>query len=151
MVEKKLRLRGRDYHGEIPLAIPCPGAGWMLKMVGWRPIWCQFGDQKKIEKKIQNSGQPSRAVCDRKNSKTCQNVSLFQFLCSKMVEKKVEIEGVGPIWRDPRRNSASNPASDVQNGWMATHLVPKRCDFGSLGVPGPASTPKPNLAFSNLH
>ena len=26
---------------------------------------------------------------------------------------------------------------------MATQLVTKRCDFGSLGVPGPASTPKP--------
>ena len=24
---------------------------------------------------------------------------------------------------------------------MATHLVAKRCDLGSLGVPGPASTP----------
>ena len=24
---------------------------------------------------------------------------------------------------------------------MATQLVRKRCDFGSLGVPGPASTP----------
>ena len=35
----------------------------------------------------------------------------------------------------------SIPASDVQNGWMATHLVTKRCDLGSLGVPGPASTP----------
>ena len=55
--------------------------------------------------------------------------------------KKIELEGVGPIWRDPRRNSASNPASDVQNGWMATRLVPKRCDLGSLGVPGRASTP----------
>ena len=30
---------------------------------------------------------------------------------------------------------------NVQNGWMATHLVTKRCDLGSLGVPGPASTP----------
>ena len=26
---------------------------------------------------------------------------------------------------------------------MATHLVAKRCDLGSLGVPGPASTPEP--------
>ena len=60
---------------------------------------------------------------------------------SKNGQKKVEIEGVGPIWRDPRRNSASNPASDVQNGRMATHLVAKRSDLGSLGVPGPASTP----------
>ena len=64
-----------------------------------------------------------------------------QFLGPKMVKQKVEIEGVGPIWRDPRRNSAEFPAGDVQNGWMATQLVPKRCDFGFLGVPGPASTP----------
>ena len=27
----------------------------------------------------------------------------------------------------------SIPASDVQNGWMATHLVTKRCDLG-LGL-----------------
>ena len=45
-----------------------------------------------------------------------------------------------PIWRDPRRNSAHKPAKNVQNGWLATRLV-TRCDFGSLGVPGPASTP----------
>ena len=66
---------------------------------------------------------------------------LFGILGPKNGQKKVEIEGVGPIWRDPRRNSAEFPARDVQNGWMATQLVTKRCDFGSLGVPGPASTP----------
>ena len=53
----------------------------------------------------------------------------------------MEIEGVRPIWRDPRRNSVHPGAKDVQNGWMATQLVTKRCDLGSLGVPGPASTP----------
>ena len=58
-----------------------------------------------------------------------------------MGQKQVEFEGVGPIWRDPRRNPASNPTSDMQNGWMATGLVTKRCDLGSLGVPAPASTP----------
>ena len=77
--------------------------------------------------------------------KTCKKISLFlffgQFWGQKMV-KKVEIEGVGPIWRDPRRNSAYKPGLGLKNGWMATQLVPKRCDFGSLGVPGPASTPK---------
>ena len=60
---------------------------------------------------------------------------------SKNGQTKVEIEGVGPIWRDPRRNSAEPGFNIMQNGWMATQLVPKRCDFGSLGVPGPASTP----------
>ena len=58
-----------------------------------------------------------------------------------MVEKQVEIEGAGPPWRDPRRKTTQNPGPDVQNGAMATHLVTKRCDLGSLGVPGPASTP----------
>ena len=48
---------------------------------------------------------------------------------------------MGPIWRDPRRNSAQPGFNIMQNGWMATQLVPKRCDFRSLGVPGPASTP----------
>ena len=47
--------------------------------------------------------------------------------------KKVEIEGVRPIWRDPQRNSASNPASDVQNGEMATHLVKKCPTLGRTG------------------
>ena len=54
---------------------------------------------------------------------------------------KVEIEGAGPPWRDPRQNSAYNRAANVQNGWMATQLVTKRYDLGSLGVPGSASTP----------
>ena len=65
----------------------------------------------------------------------------WAFLGSKMVQKKVEFEGVGPIWRDPRRNSVQKAVPGVPYGGMATHLVTKRCDFGSLGVPGPASTP----------
>ena len=64
-----------------------------------------------------------------------------------MVQKKVEFEGVGPIWRDPRRNSVQKAVPGVSYGGMATHLVTKRCDFGSLGVPGPASTPWPDLAY----
>ena len=62
-----------------------------------------------------------------------------------IVQKTIEIEGVGPIWRDPRRNSANFPAWVVQNGWMATQSVTKRCDLGSLEVPGPASTPLAGL------
>ena len=34
-----------------------------------------------------------------------------------------------------------DPGFKVPNGATATHLVTKRCDLGSLGVPGPASTP----------
>ena len=71
---------------------------------------------------------------------------LFFIFDPKSGQKKVEIEGVRPIWRDPQRNSASNPASDVQNGGMATHFKPNWCHFGSLGVPAPASTPLPGLA-----
>ena len=66
---------------------------------------------------------------------------LLGSLGSKMGEKKVGIWAPGPPRRDPGRNSAYFAARNVQNGWMATHLVAKRCDLGSLGVPGPASTP----------
>ena len=58
-----------------------------------------------------------------------------------MGEKKVWIQAPGPPRRDPGRNSASDPGLKIPNGGMATHLVAKRCDLGSLGVPGPASTP----------
>ena len=32
-----------------------------------------------------------------------------------------------------------NPGPDLPDGAMATHLVAKRCDFGSVVVPGGAS------------
>ena len=70
-----------------------------------------------------------------------QKKTFFHFWGSKNSKKKVEIEGVGPIWRDPRRNSVQKAVPGVPYGGMATHLVTKRCDLGSLGVPGPASTP----------
>ena len=54
---------------------------------------------------------------------------------------KVEFEGVGPIWRDPRRNPVQKAVPGIPYGGMATHLVTKRCDLGCLGVPGQASTP----------
>ena len=71
---------------------------------------------------------------------------LFAIFGPKMGQKKVEIEGVRPIWRVPERNSVQNPASDVQNGGMTTHFKPNWCHFGSFGVPAPASTPLPGLA-----
>ena len=58
-----------------------------------------------------------------------------------MGEKKVGIWAPGPPRRDPGRNSEPDPGFKVPNGATATHLVTKRCDLGSLGVPGPASTP----------
>ena len=60
---------------------------------------------------------------------------------SKIVEKKVEIEGAGLSRRDPARNSVSGGGVDVENGEMATHLVPNWGDLGSVGVPAPARTP----------
>ncbi len=57
------------------------------------------------------------------------------------MSKTVEIEGAGPSWLEPQRNSASNPTSDVQNGGMATHLVKMLCGLGSLVVREPACTP----------
>ena len=74
-----------------------------------------------------------------------KNTKIMQFcICGlQKCEKKVEIEGAGPPWRDSHRNSAPGPSPQVPkfNGATATHLVTKRCDLGSLGVPGRASTP----------
>ena len=61
---------------------------------------------------------------------------LLAFLRSKWV-KKVGMQTPGPPQRDPGRNSTSDPVFQVQNGGMAIHLVTKRCDLESLGVPGP--------------
>ena len=68
-------------------------------------------------------------------------IDIVAFRGSKMGEKKVGIQALGPPRRDPGRNSASDPGFQVPNGGMATHLVAKGCDLGSLGVPGPPSTP----------
>ena len=66
---------------------------------------------------------------------------LLDIFLSKMGLKKVGIWAPGPPRRDPGRNSEPDAGFKVQNGATATHLVAKRCDLGSLGVPGPASTP----------
>ena len=62
-------------------------------------------------------------------------------LGSKKAKKKVEIEGAGPLQRDPQRNSALGGGHQVEKGGMATHLVTNLGDFGSVGVPAPARTP----------
>ena len=49
--------------------------------------------------------------------------------------------GAGLSRRDPARNSVSGGGVDVENGGMATHLVPNWDDLGSVGVPAPARTP----------
>ena len=82
---------------------------------------------------------PLRWVADK--FKTLPKNRLLGIFGSKMGQKKVGIQAPGPPRRDPGRNSAYFAARNVQNGGMATHLVAKRCDLGSLGVPGPASTP----------
>ena len=58
---------------------------------------------------------------------------LFWIFGLKNGQQKVEIEGVGPIWRDPGRNLASTGISSFQNGWMATRLVPKTYHLAPLG------------------
>ena len=68
-------------------------------------------------------------------------ISILAFFRSNMGENKVGIQAPGPPRRDPGRNSVPDPGCKVPNGGMATHLVAKRCDLGSLGVPGPARTP----------
>ena len=60
---------------------------------------------------------------------------------SKMGRKKVGIWAPETPRRDPGRNSVPDPGLKFPTGGMATHLVAKRYDLGSLGVPGPASTP----------
>ena len=73
-------------------------------------------------------------------------IAFFHFFYPKMAKKKVEIEGSGPIWRDPRRNSVQKAVPGVPYGGMATHLVIKSCDLESLGVPGPESIGVPGPA-----
>ena len=58
-----------------------------------------------------------------------------------MGQTKLGIWAPGPPRRDPCRNSEPDAGFKVPNGGMATHLVAKRCDLGSLGVLGLASTP----------
>ena len=78
--------------------------------------------------------QPARfSTFFRKHVKKYNFFYFLAVLGSKNSRKKVEIEGVGPIWRDPRRNSAYKPALGLKNGWMATQLVTKRLIFGPLG------------------
>ena len=90
-------------------------------------------------------GQPGRF--SKIFSKPSQKMRFLAFWGSKLTQKNVEIEGVGPIWRVPERNSVQKAVPGVPYGGMATHLVPKRCDLGSLGVPGPASTPRLDPAW----
>ena len=91
---------------------------------------------------VKPGGTPPRKV---KPGGTPPRKSTFgqksRFRVHKKSKKKVEIEGAGPPWRDSQRNSAPGPGPQVPNGATATHLVTKKCDLGSLGVPGPASTP----------
>merc|ERR1739841_130278 len=75
------------------------------------------------------------------NFKTLPENLLLYIFESTIGEKEVGIQAPGPPRRDPGWNSVPDPGFKVPNGGMATHLVTKRYDLGSLGVPGPASTP----------
>ena len=60
-------------------------------------------------------------------------ICIFQMLRSTKSEKKLRY---GP--RDPSRKIRTEilvkiRVRNVQNGWMATHLVTKKCDLGPLG------------------
>ena len=65
-----------------------------------------------------------------------------------MVKKKLRYDP-----RDPSRKIRSEilvkfRVRDASRSFMATHLVAKRCDLGSLGVPGRASTPLGLISLS---
>ena len=73
-----------------------------------------------------------------------ENLPENSLFCMLGVQKKRTESwdsGPGTPRRDPGRNSVPDPGFKVPDGGMATHLVAERCDLGSLGVPGPASTP----------
>ena len=127
-------LMGRNCPQKAPLWPPWAlhGAELLPKGVTWAP-WAPMG---------RICLQALQGVCcvPRRGVFSCKKTTFLDFW-SKNCQKKVEIEGGRPIWRDPQRNSVQNPASDVQNGGMATHFKPNWCHFGSLGVPAPASTP----------
>ena len=86
-------------------------------------------------------GAPNPLLWVADKFETLPENRLLGIFGSKIGEKKVGIWAPGPPRRDPGRNSVPDPGFKVPNGGMATHLVAKRCDLGSLGVPGPASTP----------
>ena len=77
----------------------------------------------------------------RRGARNRDFLHLLAFLVQQMTPKKSRLRGWDLSGEIRTEKLISIPASDVQNGWMATHLVTKRCDLGSLGVPGPASTP----------
>ena len=102
-----------------PLGGPWTGAPW----APWAP------------------GAPNPLLWVADKFKTLPENRLLGIFGSKMGQQKIGIWAPGPPRRDPGRNSEPDPGFKVPNGATATHLVTKRCDLGSLGVPGPASTP----------
>ena len=117
-----------------------PGGPWGIQGGPWAPgalgqpltgaTWAPWAP---------GAPNPLRWVADK--LKTLPENRLLGIFGSKIGEKKVGIWAPGPPRRDPGRNSEPDPGFKVPNGATATHLVTKRCDLGSLGVPGPASTP----------
>ena len=70
-----------------------------------------------------------------------QILTFSGFWIQKMVKKKSRYDP-----RDPSRSIRTGflvnfPVGDASRSFMATHLVTKRCNLGTLGVPGLASTP----------
>ena len=71
--------------------------------------------------------------------KKITNIDIWAFFGSKMVKKKVEIEGAGPPWRDSQRNSALGRGPQVPNGATATQ---KGMIWGSLGFRAQPAQPR---------
>ena len=82
-------------------------------------------------------GVPRRGVFFCQKSKFPQQINI---LALKNGFKKVEIEGVRPLWLDSHRNSAPEPGLDVSRSFFSTHLVKIWCHVCRIGVPGPACT-----------
>ena len=83
---------------------------------------------------------PNPLICAQHKFERLPKISIWAFCGFKMDEQKVGIHGLGPPRRDLGRNSAQDPGLPVPNGGMATYLVAKKCDLGSLGFRGIAST-----------
>ena len=145
MVKIKLRLRGRDLSGEIWSGILCKKPCLASHMVGWRPIWCKFcvaWGQLGFRAWLAHPQGPQGGVFTNPVAPAATFLAgVVCFSDKAMVQQNVEMEGVGPLWRDPERNSEQKAVPGVPYGGMATHLVQILCGLGSLGVPGPASTP----------
>ena len=124
-----------------PIATPGPKQNLLILVDGgqWDPMgahWAPLGTRG-----APWAPNPLLWVADKIRNR--HRKSTFGDFWVQNKQKKVGIQAPGPPRRDPGRNSEPHAGFKVPNGGMATHLVAKRCDLGSLEVLGPASTPEP--------